>query len=74
MTNKYIIKNCPSYNKTLGLGIGSCLDRYKLHCKSISDCPLKQIAELCRDEMRFDRKSDLSLASDIMSFLEIEEA
>ena len=86
MDKKYIIKNCPSYNKTLGQGIGSCLDRYKLHCESISDCLLKTIVKLCQEEKEpictIDDdngtstsyyKNDIYLANKILEALEIEE-
>ena len=38
MNDKYIIKNCPA------TGAGCCGDT----CPEITDCPLKQIVELCK--------------------------
>lgn len=40
--NKYIVKNCPA------TGAGCCGDT----CPEITDCPLKQIVELCKKTKR----------------------
>ena len=46
---KYIIKNCPSYNKAEGLGIGICLDEYNLKCELNPDCLMKRIVKECKN-------------------------
>ena len=70
---KYIIKNCPAYVKNGYRHSCGCRETTEYYCIDNSDCLLKQIVKICREEMRFSRKSDLALATDIMSFLEIEE-
>ena len=40
--SKYIVKNCPA------MGAGCCGDT----CPEITDCPLKQIVELCKKTVK----------------------
>ena len=41
---KHIIKNCPAYK-------GYCTNEFRYgQCLEISDCPLKQIVELCKKD------------------------
>lgn len=60
---KQKIKNCPAYNKTEGLGIGICLDKFKLKCESVPDCLLKRIY-----------KEFKNCNCELINLLEIEEA
>lgn len=51
-TSKYKIKNCPAM-----YGCEYCIYKFGLYagkrnCKDISDCPLKQIVEECREEIK----------------------
>ena len=77
--SKYIITNCPclfnSYyasGKTVRFECNDGNHDDKL-CRDVTDCVIKQVIDMCRDEMRFDRKSELALATDINSFFDIEE-
>ena len=46
MSNKYIIKNCPCY---FNQPEANCWADQLSWCENITDCPLKQIVELCKD-------------------------
>lgn len=43
--SKYIIKNCPALLLT-----GVCAEKQLTYCEERTDCVLKQIVELCREE------------------------
>lgn len=61
--SKYIIKNCPA------TGAGCCGDT----CPGITDCPLKQIVELCKEELKGQYSDTWSLIQKISKLLDIEE-
>lgn len=73
---KYIIKNCSTINNNW------CRDKQK-HCKDITDCPLKQIVELCDSNVskvlyegetsKIKFVEGNPLAKKILELLEIEE-
>ena len=79
----YKIKNCPAYNKTESIGIGTCLDKFELKCKDVSDCLIKQIVELCKkpfknfdlDDTKYQEKRLYAhlLLMPILTKLDIEE-
>ena len=64
---KYIIKNCSAYcdvEASMGLEkpvLDTCIN-YRLkkitQCKDIDDCPLKQIVEKCKQEIKRYEKGD----------------
>lgn len=66
--NRYVVLNCPTL-----MGNRLCYSKVIKQCADCTDCVIKQVIDMCRDEMRFDRKSELALATDINSFFDIEE-
>ena len=67
-SNRYVVLNCPAL-----MGNRLCYSKEIRQCADCTDCVIKQVIDMCRDEMRFDRKSELALATDINSFFDIEE-
>lgn len=49
MNKKYIVKNCPAYQKDNWWTCSRELDTYKNHlnCENCTDCLIKQIAQKC---------------------------
>jgi hypothetical protein len=78
--SKYIIKNCDNYTnldefRTCSSTIQNRKGCYC--CKDITDCPLKQIVELCNKQLNSFKigvytANDI-LANNILKLLEIEE-
>lgn len=79
MSDKYIIRNCNTFNGYCNW----CRDKQK-HCKDITDCVLKQIVEKCKhiksinktnsyvgEYIEFTQRSPL--ADEILELLDIEE-
>ena len=67
---KHIIWNCPANNTFWGCRGDKKLKR---HCKDITDCVLKRIANECKWETSIDVNVRGDLAERILSELEIEE-
>lgn len=77
MSDKYIIKNCPCYidmplhrhDKVCRLGdiVKPNHKELYVYCKDCTDCVLKQIVELCKEE------NYAWLAKEILSKLDIQE-
>ena len=85
MSNKYVIRNCPAYCY-LGKECHNEESQYGASCCEITDCPLKQIVEKCKAEIRVYRNTLLpndgtntihfgrqSFAYDILQLLDIQE-
>lgn len=90
MSDKYIIKNCPAYiHRPLNTHDRVCLlgDKVKpnhkelyVYCKDCTDCVVKQIVELCKEEssiMQHKQKIKVKglnkLADKIFELLDIQE-
>lgn len=91
MSNKYIIKNCPAYiHRPLSTHDRVCLlgDKVKpnhkelyVYCKDCTDCKLKQIVELCKNNQYpiYNQKLEMigyeksPLSKEILQLLDIEE-
>lgn len=78
--SKYIVKNCPSYDKDEQKGYTcTTLSVKSAECKNCTDCLIKQVIEKCRnydkailkDLMLF--KSVRVIVRDILKLFEIEE-
>lgn len=72
---KYIVKNCPSLDDVLDVNTSNTV--YKNHClnkdcacKDRTDCPIKQVVELC---MNYPEKPESSLSNRILQTLQVEE-
>lgn len=67
MSNKYIIKNCPSCTKQ-----DECIAMYlrtSVECKDRNDCTMKKIVKYCLDQnLKYD-----TTACDILDILDIQE-
>lgn len=76
MTNKYIIKNCPSYTDDDDCDCVS-FDVTEYKCQDCTDCLLKRIVEKCKSYEDMSSCYDCTwgggLAKEILSMLEIEE-
>ena len=83
--SKYIIKNCPcyvQYENSLHL---CCDGQGDGECQDCTDCAMKQIVELCKDDLKpvrewqegdavfVEYKNDAYLAKNILQLFEIEE-
>ena len=79
MSDKYIIKNCPCYNKDY-----SCQSKDNItgkYCQDCTDCVLKRIVELCQGEINGDwykanayyAMGRVAIAEKILSRLDIQE-
>lgn len=92
--NKYVIKNCPvcelsDWEECTGyLAEGYiCNDIHTeiVECKDRTDCKMKQIVELCKEDLKpvrewqegdtvfIEYKKDVHLANNILQLLQIEE-
>lgn len=74
--SKYIIKNCPAYKNCFC----SIRDFYVQGCEECTDCVMKQIVELCKEEssiMQHKQKIKVKglnkLADKILELLDIQE-
>ena len=72
---KYIIKNCPTL-----MGNRLCYSKEIKQCADCTDCPLKQIVELCEEEssliqhkQKVKVKGLNKLADKIFGLLDIQE-
>lgn len=66
---KYIVKNCPCLEEHTQ----NCWDSHipnEISCKDRTDCPIKQVVELC---MNYPEKPDNSLSNKILQTLQVEE-
>lgn len=76
---KYIIKNCPNYDDYFNPN-ETCRKRYSQYCQDCTDCILKQIVELCKEEssiiqhkQKVKVKGLNKLADRILELLDIQE-
>ena len=74
MIKKYIIKNCPCFNEGNPMldYYGECLDltsNIQL-CQDCTDCVMKQIVLICRDNAKY---GDGFYTSPILELLDIKE-
>ena len=77
MGSKYIIKNCPACRQ-YQVGIYTCDDLYDCdlqHCQDCTDCVMKQIVELCVNEINYsDRWSESrAFAKELLDTIAIQE-
>ena len=77
MKNKYIIKNCPAFISCNICSLWTVSDKY---CQDCTDCLLKQIVELCKEEssiimhkQKVKVKGLNKLADKIFELLDIQE-
>lgn len=73
--SKYIIRNCPSYNKDY-----SCQSKDNItgkYCQDCTDCAMKQIVELCKPLNTKQPESyynlEILLAKKVLQLLDIKE-
>lgn len=74
---KYIVKNCPALRKMVTINSSKghetlfdvCSDSKHCLCKDRTDCPIKQVVELC---MNYPEKPDNSLSNRILQTLQVE--
>ena len=65
--SKYIIKNCPAYD--CSIGEWNCLGSDATECKN-GDCVLKQIVDYCLDNEKYE---DEYYTNPILKLLDIQE-
>lgn len=80
---KYIVKNCPAYNKQIKSEEYAFPGHVKCDCGYSSGCIMKKIVELCKNKDYFVKKfpyaqfssavQNSELAFDILQLLNIEE-
>lgn len=63
---KCIVKNCPCFE----LDNCNCEHVEQKYCADCTDCPTKQVVELC---MNYPEKPDNSLSNRILRTLQVEE-
>lgn len=66
---KYIVKNCPCLEEHTQ----NCWDSHipnEISCKDRTDCPIKQVVELC---INYPEKPESSLSNRILQTLQVEE-
>jgi len=73
--SKYIIKNCPAILPMTKLCDNENMKNPPDFCENITDCLLKQIVELCKEEwdLRPDMNIDDNSPKEVLQLLEIEE-
>jgi len=71
MNDKYIIKNCPA----LSFSLGFYCDEYQKKCQDCTDCVMKQIYKLCKDDyIQFgDKELRYDTLENIIKLLDIQE-
>ena len=67
--SKYIIKNCPCYDRNYEECLNTFRDEYK-KCYDCTDCALKQIVKKCRKSLEV---SYCPIEKEILELLDIEE-
>lgn len=69
---KYIVKNCPAYIINGHCALNGEWDSPfdEVPCKDRTDCPIKQVVELC---MNYPEKTVNSLSNRILQNLQVEE-
>lgn len=73
--SKYIIKNCPA----LSFSLGFYCDEYQKKCQDCTDCVMKQIVELCKENLNsletyIDIRSlECTVLQNILKLLDIQE-
>ena len=69
--DKYVIRNCPAcYLCSNKYVFDENNDKY---CKDITDCVMKQIVELCKEELKGQYSDTWSLVQKISKLLNIQE-
>jgi len=64
----YIVKNCPAIYRTCN----DCSNNSGKQCQDITDCVLKRIVELCKEEQQ-SRVATNILSNKILQRLDIQE-
>ena len=67
MSDKYTINNCELICN------GECPNSKTGYCQDCTDCSLKQIVELCKEEFKGQYSDAWSLAQKISKLLDIQE-
>lgn len=76
--SKYIVKNCPAIKPMITVDgkhggktmFDVCSEGKYTPCQDRTDCPIKQVVELC---MNYPEKPDNSLSNRILQTLQVEE-
>lgn len=76
--SKYIVKNCPAIKPMITVDgkhggktmFDVCSEGKYTPCQDRTDCPIKQVVELC---MNYPEKPDNSLSNKILQTLQVEE-
>lgn len=77
MSDKYIIRNCNTFNGYCNW----CRDKQK-HCKDITDCVLKQIVNICNNPMEVQTevfpsddyyRGEIDMSNAVLAKLNIQE-
>ena len=77
----YIVKNCPATYKKLRINKNNAvyIDEYRCNyqtlnpCQDCTDCVMKQIVELCKEELNGQYSDTWNLAQKISKLLDIKE-
>lgn len=69
---KMIIRNCPAFDSKYN-ECHSKIEPHKLYCMDCTDCKMKQIVELCKEEFKGQYSDAWSLAQKISKLLDIQE-
>lgn len=74
MSDKYVIKNCPNYDDYFYPN-ETCRKKYSQYCQDCTDCVLKQIYKLCKDDYtQFgDKELRYDTLEEIIKLLDIQE-
>ena len=75
---KYIVKNCPAIKPMITIDgkhggktmFDVCSEGKYIPCKDRTDCPIKQVVELC---INYPEKPESSLSNRILQTLQVEE-
>lgn len=73
--NKYIVKNCPSYDKSL-MGCRDVSNKLINPCQDRTDCPIKQVVEMCKevlDHAEWCNCTHYPTLIKILQFLQVQE-
>lgn len=69
--DKYVIRNCPACYLCSNKYV--CDENNDKYCKDITDCVMKQIVELCKEELKGQYSDTWSLVQKISKLLNIQE-
>ncbi len=74
MSDKYIVKNCPSYDDYFNPN-ETCRKKYSQYCQDCTDCVLKQVVEKC-NKIKKDHywgMREIRFSKEILELLDIQE-